>query len=116
MFAADLLHKLLRHSQAHHHRRTIAFGRRANAIVERTALMAVWRNFIKGVSERRPDPTTPAMRLGVTDRAWSWRDVLSRRRFPGRLTLPEGWMKVYRRGWITPAVGRNAPHALRHAF
>jgi hypothetical protein len=78
--------------------------------------MAVWRNFIKGVSERRPDPTTPAMRLGVTDRAWSWRDVLSHRRFPGRLTLPEGWMKVYRRGWITPAVGRNAPHALRHAF
>ena len=116
MFAVDLLHRLLRHSQAHHRRETIAFGRRSNAILERVALMAVWRNFIKGVSERRNDPTTPTMRLGLTDRPWSWRDVLSRRRFPGRIRMPAGWMKVYRRGWITPAVGRNLPHTLRLAF
>jgi len=116
MFAVDLLHKLLRHSQAHHRRETIAFGRRSNAIIERAALMAVWRNFVKGVSERRNDRTTPAMRLGLAARPWSWRDVLSRRRFPGRISMPEGWMKVYRRGWITPAVGRNLPHNLRHAF
>ena len=115
MFAADLLHKLLRHSQAHHRRETIAFGRRSNALLERTALMAVWRNFIKGVSERRPDPTTPAMRLGLAARAWNWKDVLSRRRFPGRISLPEGWMRIYRRRWITPAVGRNVIHALQHA-
>ena len=116
MFAVDLLHKLLRHSQAHHRRETIAFGRRTNAIIERAALMAVWRNFVKGVSERRNDRTTPAMRLGLAARPWSWRDVLSRRRFPGRISMPEGWMKVYRRGWITPAVGRNLPHNLQHAF
>jgi hypothetical protein len=94
MFAVDLPHKLLRHSQAHHRRETIAFGRRTNALIERAALMAVWRNFVKGVSERRNDPTTPAMRLGLTVRAWKWRDVFSRRRFPGR----------------------NLPHALHHAF
>ena len=116
MFAVDLLHKLLRHSQAHHRRETIAFGRRSNAIVERAAVMAVWRNFVKHVSERRNDPTTPAMRLGLTDRVWSWSDVLSQRRFPGRIAMPAGWMKVYRRGWITPAVGRNVAHDLRHAF
>ncbi len=116
MFAVDLLHKLLRHSQAHHRRETIAFGRRSNAIIERAALMAVWRNFVKGVSERCNDPTTPAMRLGLTKRPWTWRDVFSRRYFPGRSSMPVGWMKVYRRGWITPAVGRNLPHALRHAF
>ena len=116
MFAVDLLHKLLRHSQAHHRRETIAFGRRSNAIIERMALMAVWRNFIKGVSERRNDSTTPAMRLGLTDLPWSWRDVLSRRRFPGRIPMPAGWMKVYRRGWITPAVGHNVAHDLRLAF
>ena len=116
MFAVDLLHKLLRPSPAHHRRETIAFGRRSNAIIERVAVMAVWRNFIKGVSERCNDPTTPAMRLGLTERPWSWRDVLSRRRFPGRIRLPEGWMRVYRRGWITPAVGRNVPHALQLAF
>ena len=116
MFAVDLLHRLQRHSQAHHRRETIAFARRSNAIIERMALMAVWRNFVKGVSERRNDKTTPAMRLRLTDRPWSWRDVLSRRRFPGRIDMPAGWMKVYRRGWITPAVGRNLPHALRLAF
>ena len=111
-----MLHKIWRHSQAHHRRETIAFGRRSNAILERAVLMAVWRNFVKGVSERRNDPTTPAMRLRLTDRPWQWRDVLSRRRFPGRILLPEGWMKIYRRGWITPAVGRNVAHQLRLAF
>lgn len=116
MFAADLLHKLLRHSQAHNHRETIAFGRRTNAILERTVLMVVWRNFVKKVSERRSEPVTPAMRLGLTTHQWSWGDVLSRRRFPGRLVLPEGWSRIYRRGWITPAVGRNVSHELRHAF
>ncbi|MBT8442172.1 MAG: hypothetical protein KJO76_07295 [Gammaproteobacteria bacterium] len=116
MFSVDLLHKLLRHSQAHHGRETIAFGRRANAILERMALMAVWRNFVKRVSERRSDPITPAMKLGLTERCWSWGDVLSRRRFPGRIELPEGWDRIYRRGWITPAVGRNTTHELRHAF
>jgi hypothetical protein len=116
MFAVDLLHKLFRHSQAHHRRETIAFGRRSNAVIERAALMMVWRNFVKGVSERKNDRTTPAMRRGVTRRPWSWNDVVSQRRFPGRLPMPEGWMKVYRRGWITPAVGRNQAHDLRHAF
>jgi hypothetical protein len=116
MFAVDLLHRLVRHSQAHHRRETIAFGRRSNAILERMALMAVWRNFVKGVSERCNDPTTPAMRLALTDRPWSWSEVLSHRRFPARLRMPEGWMTIYRRGWISPAVGRNLPHDLRLAF
>jgi transposase-like protein len=116
MFAVDLLHKLLRHSQAHHRRETIAFGRRANAILERMALMVVWRNFVKKVSERRSEPVTPAMRLGLTERRWSWGDVLARRRFPDRIRLPQGWRRIYRRRWITPAVGRNATHDLRQAF
>jgi len=116
MFAVDLLHKLLRHSQAHHRRETIAFGRRSNAVLERIALMVVWRNFVKRVSERRSDPVTPAIRVGVATRPWSWGDVLARRRFPGRVRLPEGWSKIYRRGWITPAVGRNCAHDLRHAY
>jgi hypothetical protein len=116
MFPVDLLHKLLRHSQAHHRRETIAFGRRSNAILERMALMAVWRNFVKKVSERRSQEVTPAMRLELTTKRWSWRDVLARRRFPKRVALPEGWDRIYRRGWITPAIGRNGAHDLRHAY
>ena len=62
MFPVDTLHGLIRHSECHHRRETIAFGRRTNAILERLYLASVWRNFVKGVSERKPDETTPAMR------------------------------------------------------
>ena len=116
MFAMDLLHRLVRHSQAHHRRETIAFGRRSNAVLERMAVMVVWRNFVKQISERRNDRATPATEVGVASRSWSWGDVLARRRFPDRIRLPQGWRKIYRRGWITPAVGRNCAHELRHAL
>jgi transposase-like protein len=116
MFAVDLLHKLLRHSQAHHRRETIAFGRRSNAILERAAVLAVWRNFVKKLSERRSAELTPAMRLQLAARRWSWGDVLARRRFPDRTRWPPGWERIYRRGWITPAVGRHLAHDLRNAY
>jgi transposase-like protein len=116
MFPVDLFHKLWRHTQAHHRRETIAFGRRSNAVLERAFLMCVWRNFIKGVSERKPDRTTPAMRLGLTDRPWRWLELFSRRLFPNRLKLPPGWRRIYRREWTTPAVGTNVRHHLVHAY
>ena len=84
MFPVDLLHKLLRHSQAHHRRETIAFGRDAGRVMERTWVFAVWRNFLKLVTERRPTRSTPAMKLGLTDVRWTWRDILARRIFPSR--------------------------------
>ncbi len=116
MFAVDLLHKLWRHTQAHHRRESIAFGRRSNAVMERGFLFIVWRNFVKRVSERTGEAITPAMRLGLVPRPLAWSQVFSRRLFPGRIQVPPGWMKVYRRAWITPAVGRNLRHALVQAF
>jgi len=116
MFPVDLLHKIWRHTQAHHRRETIAFGRRSNAVMERAFLFIVWRNFVKKISERTSEPITPAMRVGLTSQPLGWSEVFSRRLFPGRTCLPDGWMKVYRRGWITPEVGRNLPHALAQAF
>jgi len=85
MFAVDLLHKLLRHCQAHHRRETIAFGRKTDSVVGRTALFAIWRNFIKHVTERRPCRTTPAMRIGLATRPWTWCDALAVRLFEGRV-------------------------------
>lgn len=116
MFPNDLLHALIRHSLAHHHRETIAFPRRINAALERLFVMMAWRNFIKGVSERRADPTTPAMRKRLTDRPWSWARLLARRLFPARLPVPPSWMELYRREWTTPALGSNTRHALARAF
>ena len=116
MFPVDLLHGILRHTCAHHRRETIAFGRRLNALMERLHLAVVWRNWVKGRSERKPDRTTPAMVLGLADRPLTWKQILRRRLFPSRIKVPEGWMKVYRREWITKAIGTNRPHDLVNAF
>ena len=116
MFPVDLLHGLLRHSLAAHKRETIAFGRRANGILERLFLAAIWRNFVKGVSERKGDPTTPAMRLGLTDRPWSWSRVLGRRLFPDREGLEGVWLELYRRDWITPELPSNTRHRRVFAY
>ena len=115
MFPVDTLHKLIRHSECHHRRETIAFGRRTNAILERLYLAAAWRNFVKKVTERSPAKVTPAMRLGLTTEPWSWKRVLARRLFPGRLLLPGSWIDIYKRSWITPD-GPNCPHERALAY
>jgi len=116
MFPVDLLHKILRHTLAHQRRETIAFGRRLNAVLERLFLAAVWRNFIKRRSERRPEPRTPAMHLGLTDAQWSWKRLFSRRLFFHRLRLPGAWSFLYRRLWTTPILPSNTRHCLVRAF
>ena len=116
LFAVDLLHLLIRHSQAAHRRETIAFGRRLNAVTERLFVLAVWRNFVKSRSERHPDGTTPATRLGLTDRAWTWENVLARRRFPDRENLRAVDRVLYDRAWITPVLTSNTRHARALAY
>jgi len=103
MFPVDSLHQLLRHSCADHKRETIAFGRRLESIIGRAHLLAVWKNFIKGRSERAPDRTTPAMRLGLTDERWRFERLLARRLFPQREPVAESALRVYRKRW-TPAL------------
>lgn len=116
LFPVDSLHQLLRHTLAHHRRETIAFGRRLNALMERLFLTAVWRNFIKGRSERCPDRRTPAMLLGLTDTPWTWRRLLARRLFPERECPPPIWTHLYRRHWITPVLPANTLHHLSNAY
>ena len=116
MFPVDMVHQLSRHSLAHHRRETIAFARRANAAMERAMLFAVWRNFVKRRSERRPDERCPAMLVGLVNRRVLWKELLARRLFPGRTTLSSSWSAIYRRELITPAVGRNLRHDLVHAY
>ena len=111
MHLVDHLHGLLRHSCSDHKRETIAFGRRLESIIGRAHLLAVWKNFIKSRSERKPDKTTPAMHLGMADSAWRWQRLLSRRLFPERERMPESARAIYRKGW-TRALPRLA---LKHA-
>lgn len=116
LFAVDLLHGLIRHSQAAHRRETIAFGRRLNALMERLYLFVIWRNLVKNRSERHPDGTTPAMRLGLTDRPWRWESVLARRRFPLREQLGDIDQVLYNRRWLTPVLGTNTRHTRTLAY
>ena len=116
MFPVDLVHKILRHSLAHHRRETIAFGRRLNALVERLFLAAVWRNFVKRRSERIARSGTPAMRLGLARERWSWTRVFSRRLFPARTRTPSTWAQLYQRLWTTPLYPVNSRHNLKRAF
>jgi len=111
MFPVDQLHQLLRHSCSDHKRETIAFGRRLESIVGRAHLLAVWKNFIKSRSERRPDRTTPATRLGMTDTRWRWERVLSRRLFPERERLSETARAIYRKGWTRALPELTLKHA-----
>ena len=112
MFPADQLHQMYRHTCADHKRETIAFGRRLESVLGRSFLMAVWKNFIKGRSERRPDRRTPAMMLGLSDKRWSWEQVLRQRLFPTRAQVPHSWITLYRRAW-----SRGLPrHTARHAY
>lgn len=111
MFPVDSLHQLLRHTCSDHKRETIAFGRRLESIMGRAHLIAVWKNFIKSRSERRPDRTTPAMRLGLTDTPWRFARLLSWRLFPARERVSDSARAIYRKRWT-----RALPElALKHA-
>jgi hypothetical protein len=116
MFPVDQLHGLLRHSLAHHRRETIAFGRRLNALLERLFLAAVWRNFVKKRSERRPSPVSPAMQVGLTHELWTWRRVLSRRLFPSREPLSAIQRTLYQRAWVTTLLSKNLRHDRIQAY
>ena len=105
LFPVDALHQLLRHTCADHKRETIAFGRRLESILGRAHLIAVWKNFIKGRSERKPDRSTPAMKIGLADRRWHWERVLSRRLFRLRSPASPAALKLYRKQW-TPGLPR----------
>jgi len=117
LFAVDLLHKIFRHTLAHHRRETIAFPRRINAAMERLSVAVVWRNFVTKRSERRGARSpTPAMVVGLTSDRWTWKRVLSQRLFYDRTELPRPWPLLYRREWTTPILRSNARHNLARAF
>jgi hypothetical protein len=116
MGPCDHLHRLFRHSLAHHRRETIAFGRRLNALMERLFLAIVWKNFVKVYREANPRSRPPAMRLGLIPARWNWMRVFARRMFPDRENVPPVWLELYRRDWWNPALPSNTRHRLAQAY
>jgi transposase-like protein len=114
LFPVNRLDLLLRHNSANHKRETIAFSKRHQAVVERAALLVLWQNFAKPFSERHGGGT-PAMRLGLSERRVSLREILQRRLFPQRVMLPPVWAAYYRREVPTRRILNERRHQLRLA-
>ena len=91
LFPVNLAELLLRHSSANHKRETIAFSKRRQGALHRTAIFAVWRNYIKSRSENRRDEP-PGVVIGVIPARLAAAQVLARRRFPWRQVL-EPWLE-----------------------
>jgi hypothetical protein len=90
-------HRLGRHGSKNHARETLAFNKTAAGLMDRALVYLVWRNNVKGVSERRPalSRVTPAMRLGLTDRPLRAEEIFHRRLFPARVGLPAELADAY---------------------
>jgi hypothetical protein len=101
LFPVNLLDLLLRHSSANHKRETIAFSKRHQSVIERAALLCLWRNEVKAFSENHGGGT-PAMRLGLRAGPISLRELLRERRFPSRVQVPKCWRPYYFRMVDTP--------------
>jgi len=115
LFPVNLLDLLLRHNSANHKRETIAFSKRHQAVIERAAVLVLWRNYAKRFSENH-GRGTPAMRLGISPTPLSPRALLRRRQFPSRIPLPETWGEYYRRRVPTSGIERARGHTLTRAF
>ena len=115
LFPVNLIDLLLRHNSANHKRETIAFSKRHQGVVERAAVLILWRNFTKPFSENH-DGGTPAMRIGIRSRAVEPAELLERRLFPYRVGLSELIWKYYRRLVPTARIANPRRHELRHAF
>ena len=115
LFPVNLLDLLLRHNSANHKRETIAYSKRHQSVVERAALLALWRNFTKRFSENH-DGGTPAMRLGLCEAPRSPRVLLQDRLFPSQIALPRRWGEYYRRMIPTSGMKKPRVHMLKRAF
>ena len=115
LFPVNLMDLLLRHNSANHKRETIAYSKRDQGVVERAAILILWRNWSKQFSERRGGGT-PAMRAGFAGGPIPVRTLLRERLFESRVELPKLWREYYRRELNTRRIPSPRRHRLRRAF
>src|SRR5690349_11162117 len=85
---------LLRHNSANHKRETIAFSKTNQGVIERAALLILWRNYAKHYSENHGGGS-PAMRAGITTELIGPKRLLRERLFPSRIRLSAPWSDYY---------------------
>jgi hypothetical protein len=115
LWEINVLDLMIRHSTAAHKRETIAWAKRRQASIEKLSIFQVWRNYVKRRREKGRR-VTPAMLLGVANRPWQIRDLLSGRLFFEKTELSERWQAYYRRHIETRALRVNRTHELTYGF
>ncbi len=116
LWGGNLADLLLRHCGPNHKRETIAFAKRRNTMAVRTMNFAVWKNLMKGISEKQRGSPTPAMLLGLLDRPLTAEEILEWRLFPEHVKIPPRWKQYYGGEIDTVALPINRRHALKYAF
>ena len=116
LFPANLLDLLMRHGGANHKRRTIAWSKRRQSAMLRSAIFQVDRNWMRGVRARdgRKSPT-PAMLRGLVRHRLEAEDVLAKRLFPSRVDLDEELREAYFERIPTRQIARPRTHDLVYA-
>ena len=84
-------------------------------MIERAALLILWRNFTKPFSENHGGGT-PAMRAGLEPGPLSLTALLEKRLFPAQIPLPPPWGDYYRRRVPTSRISNPRQHRLKLAF
>ena len=116
LWEVNLLDLLIRHSNANHRRETIAWSKRRQGSAERLAILLVWRNYMKGSSEKVRGSPTPAMLRGMADQPLELTEILRQRLFRTRIRLPERWSEYYAGTVRTRALSNNRLHELNYAY
>lgn len=106
LFPVNRLDLLLRHNGSNHKRETIAFSKRHQSVVERAAWLIAWHNLVKSFSERH-DGGTPAMRVGLEQKAYTVSQLLDRRLFPAHGGLPSEYRTYHDGGVRTPRIAKE---------
>ena len=114
LYPVNLMDLLLRHSGANHKRETIAYSKRNASVIERTALLILWRNYSKQYSENHGGGS-PAMRIGIAEGFLGAEALLKERLFPTRIELPHVWRDYYWRNVPTRRIRNPRLHRLKRA-
>jgi hypothetical protein len=109
-------HRLLRHVLASLRRETIAQHKTLQGLADRLALVQLWLNMTKGVSERRRDRarTTPAMLADLAAEPRHGAELFAERLFPEREGLRPGLRPRYE-GRLARPREKAAPELPRFA-
>jgi len=116
LFEINLTDLILRHTGSHLKRETIAFSRRRQAALEKAAIWAVHRNYMRPRRVRRPSGPSPAMLVGLADHRMSFDEIYGRRIFPDEVDLPTVIASQVKREIRTVALrGKHRLHDRKYA-